>query len=447
MEALSSSRLSTPEPGYRGGAMVLTPWGQGSELKARKLSPGRGVPAVEVERSQRERLYGAMVVAVARQGFEQTSVADLLSLSGVSRRTFYQLFDDKRDCFLATIRELVAVTMQVAGRGYSGEGRWQVEGLRMLRSVFEMCAAQPAAARLCVVEASAVGVAGVEPIMRSVDGMPALSQAIGGGGARLRASRAALLRAVTGGIHRIMYERLSAGREAELPGCAEETWTWAVSFSPLPGPLRARPRRGDPSGGAAPPFAAHIPSERILRGFAAAVAEHGYEATTIAEIAREAKISQQTFYAHFAGKEDAMMAALDTSGAQMVAATLPAVRRSEDWREGVRVAIGSMCAFLAAEPAFARLRAMEVYTAGPAAVAQRDGSIGEILEVTLALDGTAPRLEGLAGEATIGALNAVLYDAAAQGSPEALLRAAPLGTYVVLAPLLGAEAAYEICCV
>jgi AcrR family transcriptional regulator len=428
------------------GAKVQTPWGNGGELRARKLSPGQGVPAEEVTRSQRERLYGAMVVSVAERGFEQTSVADLVRISGVSRRTFYQLFEDKRDCFTATVKEIVAVTMKVAGRGYSAEGRWQKEGLRTLRSVFEMCAAQPAAAWLCVVEASALGVAGAEPILRSVDQMEALSLAIGTGDTSRRASRASLVRAVTGGMYRVMYERLIDGREAELPGCAEETWEWAVSFSPLPGPLRSPERRGTTIEGAAPPFAAHIRSERILRGFAGAVATHGYTAATIAEIAREAKISQQTFYAHFAGKEDAMEAALDTSGAQMAAATLPAVRRSDDWRAGVRVAISSMCAFLASEPAFARLRTTEAYAAGPGAVKMRDRATSEILESTLARDRAAPRLEGLVGEATIGALNAVLYDAALKESPGAFLGAAALATYVVLAPLVGAEQAYEVCC-
>jgi hypothetical protein len=105
-----------------------------------------------------------------------------------------------------------------------------------------------------------------------------------------------------------------------------------------------------------------------------------------------------------------------------------------------------MCAFLAAEPAFARLRTIEAYGAGPRAVNLRDRATSEILERTLALDRAAPRLEGLAGEATIGALNAVLYDAAGREAPEALLKAAPLGTYVVLAPLLGAKHAYEACC-
>jgi hypothetical protein len=39
-----------------------------------------------------------------------------------------------------------------------------------------------------------------------------------------------------------------------------------------------------------------------------------------------------------------------------------------------------------------------------------------------------------------------MYDAAVRGAPEAFLGAAALGTYVVLAPLVGAREAYEVCC-
>lgn len=428
---------------YRPAAMVLTPWGNGDELRRRKMVPGQGVPAEKVERSQRERLYGAMVASVAEKGYEATSVADLLALSGVSRRTFYLLFGDKRACFVATIEEIIAASMTVAGRGYSTDGRWQEEGLGTLQAVFDLCAAQPAAAHLCVVDAYAAGQAGLEPMIKAVDQLDALSLAIRSNDPRLRESRAELVRAVTGGMHAVMYNRLRDGRERELPERAKETWDWAVSFSPLAGTLRPRRRRMEDAAGA-PPFAALIPGERILRSFASSVAEHGYGATTIAEIAAEAKISQATFYAHFADKGDALEAALDSSGAQMVAATLPAVRRAEGWMEAIRVANTSMCAFLASEPAFARLRVVEAYSAGPRAVELRDQATREILQVTLAMDSEAPALEGLVEEATIGALNTGLYDAMIRGGAAAVREAASTMTYVVLAPLVGAETAYEV---
>ena len=53
-------------------------------------------------RNQRGRLQGAMVEAVARHGFADTTLRELVSLAGVSKSTFYEHFESKQDCFLAT---------------------------------------------------------------------------------------------------------------------------------------------------------------------------------------------------------------------------------------------------------------------------------------------------------------------------------------------------------
>ena len=72
---------------YLSFTMVETPWGDPAELRTRKLPPGRG-NAEAVKRSQRERLFAAMVAALAEQDFEAITVAELLRLSGVSRKSF-----------------------------------------------------------------------------------------------------------------------------------------------------------------------------------------------------------------------------------------------------------------------------------------------------------------------------------------------------------------------
>src|SRR3954454_10306657 len=97
-------------PGYVPLTMVRTPWGNAAELRDRKLRPGRGTPREEAERNQRERLFAAMVATVAEKGYEATTVADLVKLSGVSRSAFYRHFEDKQACFLAAIEALVEPT-------------------------------------------------------------------------------------------------------------------------------------------------------------------------------------------------------------------------------------------------------------------------------------------------------------------------------------------------
>src|SRR5215218_1534364 len=89
-----------PRPGYVPPTMVRTPWGDAASLRERKL---------------RERLFAAMVGTVAEKGYEATTVADLVELSGVSRSAFYRHFDDKQACFLAAVKAMVEPTLEQLG--------------------------------------------------------------------------------------------------------------------------------------------------------------------------------------------------------------------------------------------------------------------------------------------------------------------------------------------
>src|SRR3954453_20626074 len=53
-----------------------------------------------VTRTQRERMLDAMARAVAAKGYAKLTVSDVVALAGVSRRTFYEQFADKEECFL-----------------------------------------------------------------------------------------------------------------------------------------------------------------------------------------------------------------------------------------------------------------------------------------------------------------------------------------------------------
>ena len=45
-----------------------------------------------------------MIDAVGEDGYRETRVADVIARAGVSRKTFYELFDNKQDCLLVTLR-------------------------------------------------------------------------------------------------------------------------------------------------------------------------------------------------------------------------------------------------------------------------------------------------------------------------------------------------------
>src|SRR3954468_9415515 len=62
--------------------------------------------------SQRARVLGAMGEAVARKTYAGTTVADVVAGAGVSRKTFYEHFRAKEECFLAAFDAGVAMLLQ-----------------------------------------------------------------------------------------------------------------------------------------------------------------------------------------------------------------------------------------------------------------------------------------------------------------------------------------------
>jgi AcrR family transcriptional regulator len=75
----------------------------------RTLPRGRhNLPPGVVLASQRERLLAAMLESVGEQGYEATTVPQVVARARVSRNAFYSLFADKTDCFIALCDELAA---------------------------------------------------------------------------------------------------------------------------------------------------------------------------------------------------------------------------------------------------------------------------------------------------------------------------------------------------
>jgi TetR/AcrR family transcriptional regulator len=70
---------------------------------SKRLRPGRHqLSRDEVQAHQRDRIFTALEAEMSVKGYGDTSVADIVKTAGVSRQTFYELFDSKRDCFIAS---------------------------------------------------------------------------------------------------------------------------------------------------------------------------------------------------------------------------------------------------------------------------------------------------------------------------------------------------------
>src|SRR3954451_22759007 len=66
--------------------------------------------------SQRGRMLGAMAEAVARKTYAGTTVADVVAGAGVSRKTFYEHFSDKEECFLSAFDAGVDMLLEAITR-------------------------------------------------------------------------------------------------------------------------------------------------------------------------------------------------------------------------------------------------------------------------------------------------------------------------------------------
>jgi AcrR family transcriptional regulator len=422
--------------------MTKTPWGDAATLRERKLRPGRGTPREEAERNQRERLFAAMVATVAEKGYEATTVADLVKLSGVSRSAFYKHFVDKQACFLAAIEAMVGPALKTLSAGPEGAG--VKEARKAFESFIELIVDQPAAAKMCIVEVYAAGPEGADLIDKTMRQVEKAAKVLLDQVPDKQGMPEEIAHAIVGGIQKVIHKRLWRDQVDELPGLVDQLWDWIFCYPVPPGPLKATRRRNVK----ALPFeqrqALANPPERLLRALASVVGEKGYPDTTVADVVERAGTSQRTFYEHFKNKEDAIVAALDSGSAHMLAAALPAFRRAPDWKHAVHDTIEAMFAFGAEEPEYARMGGVEMYGAGKRALEQRE-TVTEGMEGLLAPGyELKPDTPPIAAEAVGGALYSLLYDHVNRKGPETLPHIVPILVYVTLAPFLEAEDAYEV---
>jgi AcrR family transcriptional regulator len=233
-------------------------------------------------------------------------------------------------------------------------------------------------------------------------------------------------------------DRLQRGRGRELPELIRQTAEVVLSYRPPPQPLRMATRPLKSSGES---IEGGDHRERALRALTHLAAEQGYKNVGVNEVIKRASMSPATFYANFSGKEDALIAAIESAGAQVVAATLPAFRRHADWPQGVRAAIGALLNFLASRPVLARLLTVEVYAAGPRALESRDDAL-RALEVVLASGRRSfPEAASAAPWVIAEGTYALAYRKVSASGAASLPNMAPILTYLTLAPFIGAGAA------
>jgi AcrR family transcriptional regulator len=99
----------------------------------------------------------AAIRVVAEKGYAATTVADLTREAGISRTTFYEMYDDKEGCFLAAYDRVAEALVRRVSAAYEAEEGWPNRARAGLAALLETLASEPEAARLALVDVGAAG--------------------------------------------------------------------------------------------------------------------------------------------------------------------------------------------------------------------------------------------------------------------------------------------------
>lgn len=184
----------------------------------------------EVAASQRQRLLDAMAELCSTKGYYETTIAEIVAVAGVSRATYYELFNDKEDCFVATmeegLRRLQGAVLPVAMR--EDGGSWPERVLEVADALLAFIAANPTYSKTAMVEALAGGERAFELYSAGTSMIATLLDQV-----RELASPEVQLpktttRAVLGGGEWLIVSEMIAGRTERVPELLPDIMYMAV---------------------------------------------------------------------------------------------------------------------------------------------------------------------------------------------------------------------------
>jgi AcrR family transcriptional regulator len=404
---------------------------------------------------QREALIGAMVEAVSHHGYAGVTIAEVLKIAGVSKRAFYERFDDKRDCFLAAHEALAERGAELLTRAFLRPGDLPERLLALHRDADELLADHPAEASLVIVDSLTLGAAAVKARERVGAGFEGtLRHAFLLEGPGEISARAA--RAIVGGTQATWRRRLRAPGRSTPPARGDALVDWTLAHAApdddrLTAAMRAAAEPRSPVGGgrlgwdeppASPVGRAVLSPERISRATANLVVADGFEAIGIPAISAEAGTSNATFYELFDDKRGALLAAFDALVAEAREPISRALEGAGSRAEGQGAALRALLEHVAANETFARLAFVQLPTAGLAALDHGEAALDDLIRPIFAPAAPTPGDESATAlrVAAGGGLWAVVRHEVVRRRAWALPEMAPEIAAIALRPLAPAEA-------
>jgi AcrR family transcriptional regulator len=175
-----------------------------------------------IARSQRERLLEAAIRVVAEKGYAATTVADLTREAGISRTTFYAMFDDKEGCFLAAYDGIADALVRRVAAAYEAEEGWPNKARAGLAALLEALAEEPQVARLALVDVGSAGPAAQRRYRAALQRLTPFfdeGRDFAPGGRNLPANTS---RMAIGAVAGLISDELTEGRAEYLPNLLSE---------------------------------------------------------------------------------------------------------------------------------------------------------------------------------------------------------------------------------
>jgi AcrR family transcriptional regulator len=316
-----------------------------------------GLTPEQVASSQRERVLAAMRELVAGRGYQAVAVTEVIRHAGVSRKTFYELWSGKEECFAAVYEREMERLLAPALQAFEGDEPWADRLRTALGVLLGALAADADAARICFVEVLAAGplalerrgvaLAALDPLLAPTDD----------------ASRA-LTAGSVGYLAEVLHREVAAGRGADLPALrAELMRTLTRPFAD------AEPATADGPDGAG---------------------------------------------------EQAFLAAYGEIAADMLERVSAAIATDAPPAERVRAGVAALLAFCAAELDGARAALVEALSAGPAARERRSETnrrLSDLFAQPLRELRPSERIAEVSAIALVGGFHELAYDPVDRRAP------------------------------
>jgi AcrR family transcriptional regulator len=197
-----------------------------------RLPPGRhGLPREFVARNQYERLIAGLAEAVAENGYAGTTIAHITRHAAVSRRTFYEHFNSKDECFVAAYDTVMTELRQRVDEAFNQEDEWPQAVRAGIAAMLEFLSTEPHLARLSMVEALVAGPVVIERYDTAIQSLVPYFEAgrKGRPAEVLDGLSSSTEEALIGGMFSLISRRIFADRTGELESLLPDLVEFALT--------------------------------------------------------------------------------------------------------------------------------------------------------------------------------------------------------------------------